>query len=196
MFGTSRWKDVTKDKRTYRFGVALRAIIVVSDIKGGGSLTLPIVAAKVEIGDARATAQLLVRGYKGKLAGALPAWQTFGVDSYAQYMKSVSSIQQTILDDETNIQPELLATTVISSTLPSSGVSVGFVYGLHAIAEGSSLAHAVEKLPSSDAEVVTTVRAVYKAHIGEDERATPDPEQRQEAEEQLRGLHLTRGWFH
>lgn len=63
MFGSSRWVDVVGGQHTYRFGVALRAIVVVSDIKGSGALTLPVVAAKVELEGARASAQLLVRGY-------------------------------------------------------------------------------------------------------------------------------------
>lgn len=46
---------------------------MVSDIKGGGALTLPVVAAKVELDGARASAQLMVRGYKGiDLGGLLP----------------------------------------------------------------------------------------------------------------------------
>ena len=93
MFGSTRWKDVAGGKHTYRFGVALRAIVVVSDIKGDGALTLPTVAAKVELESARASAQLVVRGYKGgALGGLLPNWQSFGVDSYAQYMAAVSEL--------------------------------------------------------------------------------------------------------
>jgi hypothetical protein len=80
-------------EHTYRFGVALRAIVVVSEIKGNGALTLPVVAAKVELEGARASAQLLVRGYKGNtMGGLLPAWQTFGVDSYGQYMTAISAL--------------------------------------------------------------------------------------------------------
>jgi hypothetical protein len=120
MFGVSRWRDVTAGGDTYRFGVALRVLIVVSDIKGGDSLTLPVVAARVEIEGARATAHMLVRGYHGsQLAGALPSWQSFGVDSYAEYMKAVSNIQGMILEDESGIEPELLATTVFAPSLPS-----------------------------------------------------------------------------
>jgi hypothetical protein len=51
MFGTSRWIDIASGEHTYRFGVALRAIVVVSDIKASGALTLPVVAAKVVHGD-------------------------------------------------------------------------------------------------------------------------------------------------
>jgi hypothetical protein len=94
MFGSSRWKHVVSGGHTYRFGVALRAIVVMSDIKGSGALTLPVVAAKVELEGARASAQLLVRGYKGNsLGGLLPAWQSFGVDSYGQYMTAVTGLQ-------------------------------------------------------------------------------------------------------
>jgi hypothetical protein len=47
MFGSSGWTDVVSGDRTYRFGVALRALVVVTDIKVSGDLMLPIVAAKV-----------------------------------------------------------------------------------------------------------------------------------------------------
>jgi hypothetical protein len=80
MFGAARWKDVASGEHSYRFGVALRALVVVSDIKVSGALTLPVVAAKVELEGARASAQLMVRGYVGSDLGALlPTWQSFGV---------------------------------------------------------------------------------------------------------------------
>lgn len=194
MFGCSRYKDVVSDGHTYRFGVALRAIVVVSDIKGSGALTLPVVAAKVELEGARASAQLLVRGYKGNdLGDLLPSWQSFGVDSYAQYMKAVSDIQKTIMEDAANIQPELLATTAISSAVPTAAEAVGSVYALHAIAEGATLAHAMDKLGIDDDGIVKTIRTFYQNVIGEDDRAVPDAQQRQDALDQLRGFHLSRG---
>ena len=120
MFGSSRWIDVVAGEHTYRFGVALRALVVVSDIRGGGALALPVVAAKVELDGARASAQLMVRGYKGSdLGGLLPTWQSFGVESYAQYMSAVSDLQKAIMGDAGNIQPELLATTVVSPKIPA-----------------------------------------------------------------------------
>jgi hypothetical protein len=196
MFGTSRWKDVVAGEHTYRFGVALRALVVVSDIKGGGALTLPIVAAKVELEGARASAQLLVRGYKGQdLGGLLPTWQSFGVDSYAQYMAAVSNLQKAIMGDAGNIQPELLATTAVNSKVPSPAEAIGSVYGLHAIAEGATLAHAIDKLGIDDREVSETVRALYRSRIGDDDRAVPDQQQRQDALDQLQGFHLSRSWF-
>ena len=196
MFGSSRWVDVASGDHTYRFGVALRAIVVVSDIKGSGALTLPVVAAKVELEGARASAQLLVRGYKGSaLGGQLPAWQSFGVDSYGQYMTAVTALQKQIMEDAANIQPELLATTVISPKAVSPAEAVGTVYALHAIAEGATLAHALDKLAVDDEGIAEAARALYRGVIGEDDRAVPDPQQRQDALDQLHGFHLSRSWF-
>ena len=196
MFGVSRWKDVTSGDCTYRFGVALRAIVVVSDIKGNGALTLPVVAAKVELEGARASAQMLVRGYKGSaLGGLLPAWQSFGVDSYGQYMTAISEMQKQIMGDAGNIEPELLATTVMSPKVPAPGDAVGTVYALHAIAEGVTLAHAADKLGTDDHEILSAVKAQYRAAIGDDDRAVPDQQQRRSALEHLQGFHLSRSWF-
>lgn len=179
-----------------RFGVALRAIVVVSAIKADGALTLPVVAAKVELDGARASAQLLVRGYKGdSLGGLLPAWQTFGVDSYGQYMTAISALQKQVMADSGNIQPELLATTVLSPKVPAPGVAVGTVYALHAIAEGATLAHALDKLPVDDNGIADAVKAQYRAAIGEDDRAVPDAQQCQNALGQLHGFHISRTRF-
>lgn len=198
LFGSSRWRDITQGTNSYRFGVALRAIVVVTDIKGSGGLTLPVVAAKVEIEGARATAQLLVRGYKGnKLGETLPAWQSFGVDSYHDYMSAVSKIQSLIMEDEAGIEPELLATTVLSPQTPqkpSPAAAVGVVYALHGIAEGASLAHAIDKLGTDDSDVVVAVRTVYQDRLGQDERARPSPEQQQEARDQLGDIHVHHHW--
>ncbi len=192
MFGVSRWKDVAKDGAAYRFGVALRAIIVVSSTKVTGDLTLPILAARVELGDALATAHLLVRGYKGPgVADHLPSWQTFGVDSYGEYMRSVAQIQKLITKDDKNVVPELLATSLVSLPQPRrtpSAAAVGCVYALRAIADGRPLTEAIHRLPTMDQDVLAQVRAVYGELLNGRELARPDDEQRRIAREQLFGL--------
>ena len=57
------------------------------------------------------------------------------LDNWAQDNYSVSIIQ-----------PELLATTVFSHKEDNPGEAIGSVYGLHAIADGATLAHALDKL--------------------------------------------------
>ena len=49
VFDSSRSRDVEADGHTYRFGVVLRVVVEVDGLKGNGSLTLPVVAAKVDL---------------------------------------------------------------------------------------------------------------------------------------------------
>jgi hypothetical protein len=94
-----------------------------------------------------------------------------------------------------NIQPELLATTGLSPKVPTSGEAIGSVYGLHAIAEGATLAHAIDKLEIDDHDIADAVKALYQTRVGEDDRAVPSQQQRQDALDELHGFHLSRSWF-
>lgn len=163
LFGSSRSADVHgKDGHIYRFGVAIRALIEVSDLQVDGPLTVPIAAAKVELGEARASAQLQVRGYKGSALGSmLPQWLSFGVDSYAAYLKAISDIQSKIMADDQNISPELLATTGLAASLPPPATAVGEFYALDAISRQTSLQQALEGLGQDEGQLGETVKAVY-----------------------------------
>jgi hypothetical protein len=99
------------------------------------------------------------------------------------------------MGDAGNIQPELLATTVVSPKVPTSGEAIGSVYGLHAIAEGATLAHAIDKLGINDPDIAQAVKALYQSRIGEDDRAVPDDQQRQDARDELHGFRLSQSWF-
>src|SRR5690348_17242526 len=75
VFESSRSTEVTGQGHTYRYGVALRVVVEAVDVKADGALTLPVVAAKVELEGARATSRLAVRGYRGDdLGPLLPEW--------------------------------------------------------------------------------------------------------------------------
>ena len=80
------------------------------------------------------------------------------------------------MSDAANIQPELLATTVFSHKAADPGEAIGSVYGLHAIADGATLAHALDKLGVDDPEISRAVKAVYQSAIGEDDRRVPTTE--------------------
>jgi hypothetical protein len=110
-------------------------------------------------------------------------------------MTAISALQKQIMADAGNIQPELLATTVLTPTVPGPGVAVGTVYALHAIAAGATLAHALDKLPTDDSGVAEAVKEQYQATVGTDSRAAPDPQHQQDARDQLHGFHVSRSWF-
>ena len=75
------------------------------------------------------------------------------------------------------------------------GEAVGLVYGLHAIADGATLAHALDKLDVDDPDISQAVKAVYQNAIGEDDQRVPSQLQQQNARDQLHGFHLSRNWF-
>jgi hypothetical protein len=198
VFESSRSRDVEADEHVYRFGVALRVVVEVDGLKANGGLTLPVVAAKVDLEGARATSRLAVRGYKGDdLGPLLPKWTSFGVDQYAGYMQAISALQEKIMANSAAIDPELLATTAVSvpEPAPSTAAAVALVYGLDAIAHGLTLEDALRRLPDLDQEVVNMVRQVYVERIGDAERQRPDDQQSDHAKEDLGGLRLRHGLF-
>jgi hypothetical protein len=192
VFGIARWKDVESTSgQVYRYGVSLRAVVEVRDYKGDGSLTIPLVAAKVQLEGAKATASLVVRGYKGTIT--LPHWESFDVASYGEYQKAISSVQDQITSDSGNIVPELLATTAGSALIPRPTSAVGTVLALEAISRGDSLNDALRDLArhTQDDEVQSTVRKVYNERVNGGD--SPDPEMRQRARDDLHGIHLSHG---
>jgi hypothetical protein len=197
IFGTSRWKDVDSDDgHVYRYGVSLRVVVQIRDYKGDGSLTIPVVAAKVQLETAKATAGLVVRGYKGALQ--LPSWESFDMASYADYRSAVSEIQKTITSDEQNIEPELLATTAASAGVPAAGQGIGVVWALDAISHGESLDEALRTLGrhTEDDAVRGAVRGVYAERVGLDVTVNPDRDAQENAREELHGIHVSHGrWF-
>jgi hypothetical protein len=54
-------------------------------------------------------------------------------------MSAISEIQQAVMQSDANIVPQLLATTLVGPTLPSSAQSIGTVIALRAVANGDSL---------------------------------------------------------
>lgn len=196
---SSRYVDIPQDVHTYRFGVALRVVVEVQDISGDVALTLPTLAAKIELENVHASSHLSVRGYKGDdLAALIPPWTSFGVDQYAGYMRAISEIQAKIMKNSDAIVPELLATTAHSlgdTASTSVSTAVALVYALDAIAHGLTAEDAMRRLPHLDDDVVRTVRKVYSDRVGADKRARPDAQQSEDAKKSIEGLRLRHGLF-
>jgi hypothetical protein len=193
LFGTTRYKDVVGDNgHVYRFGVAIRALIQVNAKKLDFALTLPFVAAKVQLSEADASTQLIVQGYKGELPSALPSWQDFDVESYGQYMKEVSTLRDAILADAKNIVPELLATSAgVQPPIPSTPVALGTLYALTRIAEGDGLYDALREFRIHDEQALKTVEAVYSRMLPGNDNG-PSADVKRAAEQELTNYHLER----
>lgn len=121
IFGVTRYSDVVDQKHTFRYGVAIRVLLEIYSEQLDGDLTLPMIAAKAQIGAVSASAQLLLYGYTGDVADTLPSWQSFDVDSYADYLRSISALQKQVLRDTDHIKPVLLSSTLAAELHPSGG---------------------------------------------------------------------------
>ncbi|BCY09366.1 hypothetical protein [Actinoplanes sp. L3-i22] len=115
LYGITRYTDVVDNGHTDRYGVAIRVLLEIYNEDVDADLTLPVVAAKAQLGAVSATAQLLVHGYVGDLAAELPSWQSFDVNSYAEYRKAISAVQRQVFRDVANIRPVLLSSTIAAS---------------------------------------------------------------------------------
>ena len=195
IFESSKYEDVIDGDIVKRYGVAIRAVVLVEGIKLDASLNLAVVAAKVQLNEASASAQLIVRGYKGDLANLLPRWQHFGVDEYTEYVKSISDIQAKVMGDPGNIVPELLAETDASAVTPSAEMAIGTAYGLDAIARGKDLLTALAGLGQEEPRLSNAVRATYAARVGGDDRSKPTPDVANAAKQDLGAIRVGRGFF-
>ena len=118
LYGVTRHADVVDNGHTYRYGAAIRVLLEIYSEELDGDLTLPVVAAKAQLGAVSASAQLLVYGYVGDLAQELPSWQSFDVNSYADYLKAVSAVQRQVFRDTAKIRPVLLSSTLAWALRP------------------------------------------------------------------------------
>jgi hypothetical protein len=197
IFGMSRWKDVeSDDQHVYRYGVSVRCVIHVRDYKGDGSLTIPVVSAKVELGDARAEANLSIRGWTGSDL-KLPNWQSFTIDAYSDYQSAVSAIQDKFVSEPQSLTAELLATSAVSSALPGTDTALGVVLALEAISHGESMDDALAGLDGAAQQdgIRQAIQQTYASRVSGGGGTEPAEDAKASARDELRTEHITRRRF-
>lgn len=160
----SRSKDVDAGGGLkVRYGVAVRLLVRVSEMRTAMSLTLPIIAANAELGAARAESRLLVVGYNGQgLAKLIPKPKQFNVENYVELVDSVGRIQELIASDVANVAPEPLEVPE-SVVGPGSDYdkAVAIAWALSSLAEGRNCEWARRELPAATEEMRNLVEHVY-----------------------------------
>lgn len=188
--GTIRYADVRgKNGHVFRYGWALRAVIVATGEGLDADLTLPALAASVQFSRAQASCNLQVHGYNGNYD--MPSWNSFDVESYSQYQTQVAALEKQIEEDDQNVSPELLQVSV-SNVLPGEAGSVAVVYALSAIAHKRSLESALEEYPGDQATARNIISQVYDARIGTGTRGHPDETAAKAAHNAIYGMTLVK----
>jgi hypothetical protein len=91
-----------------RFGVSLRLVVEVSDLKFEFNLSLPLIAAAADANLCEAHASLLIMGYKGDLAAQLPKPQRLTGETIDSYLTGVSKLQDVVFKTREDYDPVLL----------------------------------------------------------------------------------------
>ena len=106
---TSRSKTITGSTWAEEtWGIAIRLVVATDDWHANVGITVPAVAATIELGLANASAALEVRGYTGDYSSLLPTPTGLNVETYAVYISAFGKLQKQIFADPAHQVPQLL----------------------------------------------------------------------------------------
>ncbi|GAA0910920.1 hypothetical protein GCM10009557_85270 [Virgisporangium ochraceum] len=198
----SRSKSVARPEGQWRYGVAARLVVNVSNFNSGANMTLPFVAAEAQFNRLEASAALRVEGYVGAdAAKQFPNFGAFDVETYVKLMDALSSLKDSIGSDVGNIRPVRLWTWAESAdSTPAVDDrlthAVGTVWALTQIAAGKPVTEAVAGYRDTDDDVAhAAIRETYASISSTDDSVDPDAQSRAHARDLLDGYRAKSGWF-
>lgn len=98
------------------WGYGYRLLVEVNQVEAVAQLTLPAIAASVELGTAEAAVRLDINGYQGdKMWDLLPQPQPLDVESYREYLQAASRVQKLFASDVDNAVPVMLSQGAVDS---------------------------------------------------------------------------------
>lgn len=179
-----------------RWGIAVRLVIEATGFDGHAKLTLPALAAEVQLSSKQAECRLKVLGYrKAGIADHFPDFTSFDVESYAQIMDNMTQLRNLLgAAQDGDVEVELLQRAQITTTTASSArrEKLGVVLGLYSVSEGLTLMQALQSVRHSDPpELERGIRDAYRELVGEGhDLAAPTVAQRAAARDDLAGSWL------
>ncbi|MGQ0840023.1 hypothetical protein [Actinokineospora sp.] len=116
-------RKIPRTRRSETWGYGYRLLVEISDVSNVTSLTLPAIAASVELGQVKASVRLEVNGYTGsELWNELPVPRPLDVDTYKDYIAAAKRIQKAFFEHPDKALPVKLADND-ESTIAEGGVN-------------------------------------------------------------------------
>jgi hypothetical protein len=199
---TTRSKAIKRGDHTELWGCGYRFQIEVSDIGLTTKLTLPAIAAAMEVTALEASVRLEVKGYTGdEMWSVIPSPKPLDVDTYRTYMEAVERIQKAFAQNPDSAVPVLLAEGTVG--ILEGGISavdvdsaVLVVWALKRLSRGASLDAAAADLatdgPTALGDSAAELLArTYESILGTDDSTTePNEEAMARAGSYLETLEL------
>ncbi|GFE66292.1 hypothetical protein [Litoreibacter roseus] len=98
-----RFRIIAVDGKEVREGIAVRLTVNAKNLSAKVGLSVPNIAAQVQISNATAQASLRVIGYNGPLAGEVQFEDDFGVNSYAKLAETMNRIKDIMFQENNRI---------------------------------------------------------------------------------------------
>lgn len=173
--------DVAMRQETWGYGY--RLLVEISDEEAVGSLTLPAIAAAVELNQVKASVRLEVNGYVGNsMWGELPIPRPLDVDTYKDYIAAAGRIQQAFQDNPDDAKPVLLAEGDLSriaqggvneTEIREAVVLTGLLRGISERATREQAASAMVGSSDLSEDVVESLATGLYALLGTDSAGLP-----------------------
>jgi hypothetical protein len=201
VFDFANYVDIGKEQNgrrfTERWGIAVRLIVHVLNLKGSFGLDLAGVAAKASADNLTSHSKLSVRGYQDRsLAPSIADFPTrITVENYSDVYAKLKAIQLKVSSeaDAAKVVPQLLALRPdVAAAELSASDAIATVSALQSIVKGWRFADAggevQERLGTAALE---SVRSVYRHVLGLDyETVQPSPDDQDVARGLLRQYEL------
>lgn len=106
----ARVPDVEDPTKLLEVGCSVRLLVATEEVDFEASLSIPVVAASVEIQNTHARIAMEIAGYKGSLGTFLPAPARLDVETCGAYLAAFQNIQAQVFaeDNRAQLDPVLL----------------------------------------------------------------------------------------
>src|SRR5262249_24356179 len=139
------------------WGCGYRLEIAVSDVNATAKLTLPAIAASVELGQVEASVELSVKGYPlNDMWDVIPPPAPLDVDTYKRYLEAGANIQQKfvkladravlVLLASSNARTDMLIGGISDAALDASAAAM---WALSCLSSQHILEQALEDFPGN-----------------------------------------------
>lgn len=166
VYDFSRYVDVDAGDHTERWGVAVRYAVTVTGLSADGGMSIPLLAARLELEKAQQSVSLRVRGYTNDSLNELIAQVPLSLDveSFQSVIELTRKIQRQVAGGMTEhpefVRPALLAVNSKYEQQVNALDSIATAFALASIKKGRAYDHCLQEAVMRAGQDATTAAAV------------------------------------